>query len=124
MTIYDDDQDGDRRAMEQFESRRRFERKPKSSAELLSKLISRRGFTQELFQDELQAAWQKVTGARYAGKTQATLIRRGILEIIVDSSPALQQLGFEKAQLLQQIREALPNAGIRALRFRVGTIRT
>lgn len=109
--------------MEQFESRRRFERKPKSSAELIGKLISRRGFTQDLFSDQLQAAWQKVAGQRFAGKTRATIIRRGCLEIMVDSSPALQQLGFDKSRLLEQIRQELPTAEIRALRFRVGPLK-
>lgn len=108
---------------EQFESRRRFERRPQTSAELISKLIASRGFSQELFNDELQQAWQRVAGPAFRGKTQATRIQRGALQVVVDSSPALQQLGFVKSQLLSDIQSALPDAGIRSLRFRVGTIR-
>lgn len=122
MAPIEDDQDGRRRAIEQFESRRRFERLPKSSGELISKLISRRGFTQDQFNDQLQSAWQRVAGTRMANRTRATMIRRGQLEVVVDSSPALQQLGFEKTRLLRRLQQELPTAGIRGLRFRVGNL--
>ena len=122
MNYQDDDQIGVQRALEQFASRRRYERKPKSAGELIGKLIARRGFSQELFSEELQAAWNKVAGPRFAERTRATLIRRGSLEIVVDSSPALQQLGFDKARLLRELQQELPTAGIRALRFRVGPL--
>ena len=62
MAEMEDDQAGQRRAIEQFEARRRFERLPQTSAELISKLIARRGFTQEQFNDELQSAWRRVAG--------------------------------------------------------------
>ncbi len=123
MTEPFDDPEAVRRVMEQFESRRRFERRPQTAADLISKLIASRGFSQELFSDELQQAWQRVAGSSFTGKTQATIIQRGALQVIVDSSPALQQLGFVKTQLLSDIQSALPDAGIRSLKFRVGAIR-
>ena len=118
-----DDPEAVRRMTEQFESRRRYERRPQSSADLISKLIASRGFSQEIFNDELQQAWQNVVGSSFTGKTQATIVQRGALQVTVDSSPALQQLGFNKTKLLADIQTALPDAGIRSLKFRVGAIR-
>ena len=122
MTDYDD-QDSMRRAEESFQERRRYERIPPSAGDLISKLIARRGFTQTQFNDELQTVWQEVAGPQMAGRTQATVIRRGALEVIVDSSPAMQQLAFAKSKLLKQIQDQLPHAGIRSIRFRVGSVR-
>ena len=121
MTNYDD-QDSMRRAEESFQERRSYERMPHSAGDLISKLIARRGFTQMQFNDELQTVWQDVAGPQMAGRTQATVIRRGALEVIVDSSPALQQLAFDKSRLLRQIQDKLPHAGIRSIRFRVGSV--
>ena len=119
-----DDHDAMARAEENFRDRRVRERIPHTAGELISKLISRRGFTQMQFNEELQLAWQGIIGPELAGRTQATIIRRGALEVIVDSSPAMQQLAFAKSTLLKQIQHELPHAGIRALRFKVGNIRS
>ena len=73
------------KAHDHFKRYRRFEKKPLAAADLLSRLISRRGFTQDQFNDELQTAWQavtqKVAGKQFAGKTHATVIKRGALEL-------------------------------------------
>ena len=111
------------KAQAHFRRYRRFERTPQSAGDLLSRLISRRGFTQDLFNDELHAAWEKVAGEQFAGKTQATVSKRGILEVLVDSSPAMQQLAFVKNKLLKQLQAELPDAEIKSIRFKVGPIR-
>ena len=111
------------KAHEHTETYRRYERKPKQAKDLLSQLISRRGFTHEQFNEELQKAWQSVTGKRFAGKTLATVIKRGSLEVLVESSPAMQQLAFDKAGLLKKIQKELPDAKIKSLRFKVGQVR-
>lgn len=106
-----------------FKKYRRFERSPQKAADVLSRLISRRGFTQDHFNDELQSAWIKVAGKTFANKTQATVIKRGTLEVLVESSPAMQQLAFSKTKLLKQLQTELPDARIKAIRFKVGVIR-
>ncbi len=112
------------KAQGHFARYRRYERKPQQASDLISRLISRRGFTQEQFNDELQQAWQIAAGEKFAKKTQATIIKRGTLEVLVDSSPAMQQLAFCKTKLLKQIQNQLPEANIKALRFKVGKINT
>lgn len=110
------------KARDHFRRYRRFEKDPKKAGDLLSRLIARRGFTQEQFQDELEQSWQQVAGKQFAGKTRATTIKRGTLEVLVESSPAMQQLAFVKNRLLGQIQEQLPDARIKSIRFKVGKI--
>lgn len=122
-----DDQYEMQKAHDHFKRYRRFEKKPLAAGDLLSRLISRRGFTQDQFNDELQNAWQStavsVAGKNFAGKTHATVIKRGTLEILVDSSPAMQQLAFCKTKLLKQLQAELPDSQIKSIRFKVGKIR-
>lgn len=122
-----DDQYELQKARDHFQRYRRFERMPQVAGDLLSRLIARRGFTQEQFSDELQNAWQnsttKVAGKQFAGKTRATVIKRGTLEVLVDSSPAMQQLAFCKTKILKQLQTELPDAQIRSIRFKVGNVR-
>lgn len=117
-----DESDAERQLLDQYRRRRRPDRRPKSSAELLSRLIASRGFTQEMFNEDLQRAWESAVGNRFVTRTMVTGIRQGALEILVDSSPAMQQLGFQKRELLRKIQQTLPDAGIRSLRFRVGNL--
>ncbi len=123
MNRSDEDEQMERVA-DHFRRYRRFERSPQTAGDLLSRLISRRGFTQDQFNEALQQVWQAAAGPQFAGKTQATVIRRGVLEVLVDSSPAMQQLAFCKSKLLKQLQTELPDAQIRSIRFKVGKIRT
>lgn len=114
-------------AQEQFESKRRYEPRAKSSAQVLSKLIARRGFTQTKWNEQLHSTWLSVIGQTsigktLSGKTRATIVKRGVLEVLVESSAAMQQLAFTKNQLLQKIQIQLPEAKIKALRFKVGPV--
>ena len=124
MTREEEEQYDLERACEHFRTHRRFERMPRKAGDLLSQLISRRGFTQNQFNEELQGAWQAAVGKRFSDKTRATVIKRGTLEVLVDSSPAMQQLAFSKSLLLEKMQTELPDARIKAIRFRVGRIRT
>ena len=121
--IDEDEQYELERATDHFKRYRRFERSPKKVSDLLSRLISKRGFTQDQFNNELQNAWVKIAGQPFADKTQATVIKRGTLEVLVNSSPAMQQLAFSKSRLLKQLQTELPEANINAIRFKVGTVR-
>ncbi len=123
MKERNDDRFAIQRINEQLGNHPRKSRDVKSAGELLARVVARRGFTQGAFDSELQAAWQQAVGEEFAGKTRATRIRRGMLEIIVDSSPALQQLGFVRNQLLADIQAAMPDAAIKGLTFRVGNVR-
>ena len=49
-------------------------------------------------------------------------IRRGVVEVTVSNSTVLQELTFQKTELLKKITTALPDQKIRDLRFRVGSV--
>ncbi len=110
------------KAIESFERLRRPERRPKSSAQLISRLIARRGFSQIESNEELRTAWNEIVPRELVAKTQATVIKRGTLQVVANSSAAIQQLTFTQKELLRRMQEKLPQAGIRALKFRTGRI--
>ena len=110
------------KAKESFERNRRRPRQAKSTAQLLSQLISRRGFTQTQWHNDLQQAWQASVGKQLASKTKPTIVKRGALEVIVNSSAAMQQIAFVKQSVLKKIQQKMPDAKIQSLRFRVGRI--
>ena len=45
-----------------------------------------------------------------------------MLEVTVSNSTIVQELTFQKQQILAELQAELPDANIRDLRFRVGTI--
>ena len=116
-----DEQDFEK-AKDSFQRWRRRERLPKTSAELLSRLIARSGLGQIQWNQQLQDAWQTSLTSELAGKTSATMVKRGVLEVLVESSSAMQQLAFEKQALLDKVRQKLPEANIKSIRFRVGRV--
>jgi predicted nucleic acid-binding Zn ribbon protein len=91
-------------------------------AEVVSGLLTRRGYAQLKSTAEYAGAWQQATGPTLAPHTRVGNIRRGVLEVVVRNSSVLQELTFRKKQLLKKLTELVPAQKIRDLRFRVGTI--
>jgi predicted nucleic acid-binding Zn ribbon protein len=95
--------------------------KPEKLGEILSRLFAARGWGRRHERIQLEEAWSEVIGQRGAAHTQVNALRRGILEIRVDSSVLLQELAhFQKRRLLEQLRIRLPALIIKDLRFRAG----
>ena len=107
---------------EQVQRRQRWPRGPKKMADVVSALLSRRGYTQSLWQQECQQAWEATVGAPLAADSRVGPLRRGVLEITVRNSAVMQELSFQKKVLLQQLGRALPQTKISDLRFRVGAL--
>ena len=101
--------------------RQRFTRRPKKSAEIVAQLMARKGYGQQSTTNELQETWEGVAN-RWQGQTKAGQIRRGVLEVFVANSVLHQRLEFEKRTLLGELQQRLPNAKIRDIRFRLGTV--
>lgn len=98
-------------------------RQPKKMADVLSNLMSKRGYARELSTNNLDDAWQQTVGQRFAGDTRPGNVKRGVLEVLVASSAVLQELTFDKKRLLTKIQSAAPDQKITDLRFKVGAIR-
>ena len=101
-------------------NRQRFPRRAKPIGEILSRLISRRGYAQVQQTTDLQAAVRQAVGAALAKHCRPGKLSRGVLEIYVRNSAVLQEVTFRKKQVLGELAQTEPQ--IRDLRFRVGQI--
>jgi predicted nucleic acid-binding Zn ribbon protein len=95
---------------------------PQPIADVLAQLLARRGYARQSAAASCEAAWQEAVGKSLARTTRPGNIRRGILEVFVANSTLLQELAFQKTQLLERLRQLLPDNAVRDLRFRVGPV--
>ncbi len=96
--------------------------RPVPIAEVLSELMSRRGFARVRSAEALDGAWREAAGELLAGYSRVGEVRRGKLEVIVANSTLVQELTFQKPAILKRLGERLPAERIKDLRFRVGPI--
>jgi len=97
-------------------------RRPKKISDVMSQLLARRGYAQVQSAEEIDVVWRNVAGERIARQTRVGLLQRGVLDIIVANSTWLQELTFQKGELLSKLVAELPNMKIKNLRFRAGAI--
>ncbi len=97
-------------------------KRPKPIGNVLAQLVQRRGYAQVRIAGERDKAWQAAAGEELAAMTRIGGIRRGVMEVTVANSLLIQELTFRKEKLLADLQQALPEAGIKQLRFRVGQI--
>ena len=95
---------------------------PRAIGDVLSELMARRGYARVQTGAACGDAWRQAAGPLAAKYTRVGPVRRGALEVIVANSALVQELGFQKLDLLKTLAELLPDAGIKNIRFRVGTI--
>jgi predicted nucleic acid-binding Zn ribbon protein len=104
------------------EQRRFFARKPKKISDVLAQLITARGYGRIQATADFTAAWQQAAGETISKYTRPGRIRRGILEVVASNSMMIQELTYQKQQILTQLQTQLPDAKIRDIKFRVGSI--
>lgn len=104
------------------EQRRHHARKPKSIGNIVAQLITARGYGRIQADADFADAWSKAIGPALARFTRAGRLRRGILEVTAANSLTIQELTFQKQQVLKKLQADLPDAKIRDLKFRVGNI--
>src|SRR5262245_1983337 len=92
---------------------------PQPIAEILSRLMARRGYGTQQYAQEWITVWSAVAGAQ-AQQTRPGKFSRGVLDVIVCNSSVLQELTFRKKQLLRALQEQVPQFKVKDLRFRVG----
>ncbi len=98
------------------------EKGPEPLKEILAQLFTSRGWGRRAARQQLENAWAEAVGVQHQSHTRVTQIRRGILEVEVDSAILLQELAsFQKRGLLEKMKKAVPNQGIKDLRFKSGT---
>jgi predicted nucleic acid-binding Zn ribbon protein len=97
-------------------------RGPQPVGDILSEILARRGCARVQSVEALEAAWAKAAGELTAKYTQVGGLRRGALEITVSHSTLMQELRFQKEELLEKLAGQYPEGEIRDLRFRVGNV--
>jgi predicted nucleic acid-binding Zn ribbon protein len=97
-------------------------RGPQTIGNVLSELMSRRGYARVQGAATYDGAWREAAGSLVAQYTRVGQLRRGTLEVVVANSTLVQELGFQKQALLKSLAELLPDEGIENLRFRVGNM--
>ena len=102
--------------------RQRFPRNVPKIGETVAALMARRGYVQSESAEELATAWKNAAGEKLAQQCRTGNVQRGILEVHVGNSAVLQELTFQKRQLLKKLTTLIPSYKIKDLRFRVGPI--
>ena len=87
--------------------RQRFRRRPKRSADIISQMMARQGYAQNKSNDELNEAWEVAVGPTLVKNTKAGRMNKGVLEVHVASSAAMNRLSFEKQKLLSAMQQQL-----------------
>jgi predicted nucleic acid-binding Zn ribbon protein len=95
---------------------------PKRMSDVVAQLVQKKGYAQVRAAQAHHEAWKTAAGPRFAPVTEPGKINRGTLEVTAANSLVMQELSFEKDRLLAAIQQALPAAGIKQLRFKVGQI--
>lgn len=102
--------------------RQRFQRRAKKASELINYLLARKGYAQTQSKNDVDESWRLIVGDKWKNRTVAGNVRRGVLEVVVESSAAHQQLKFIKKSLLVSMQEKMPQNKIRDIKFRVGKV--
>lgn len=99
-----------------------FMAKPIKLGEILAELILRRGYAREQSQANFTELWRAAAGEMLAKYSRVGQVKRGTLEVVVANSALVQELTFRKSELIDKLRQGLPNEKINDLRFRVGPL--
>jgi predicted nucleic acid-binding Zn ribbon protein len=95
---------------------------PKRMSDIVAQLVQKKGYAQVRAAQAHHEAWKTAAGSRFAPVTEPGKITRGTLEVTAANSLVMQELTFEKDRLLAAIQQALPDAKIKQIRFKVGTV--
>lgn len=98
----------------------RLQAKPIGS--VVRRLMTQTGYGQTQATNQLTEVWAKAAGETLRECTQPGNISRGTLHIWAANNAVIQELYFQKKQILDQIRAALPDAGVKDIKARVGRI--
>jgi len=95
---------------------------PERIGDILAQLMARRGFAQVQTAAAWEMAWRQAAGEMIAKFTRVGQLKGGRLELIVANSTLVQELSFQKPNLLAAMMRALPDHPIKDLRFRIGPV--
>ena len=81
--------------------------------------MARTGYDRERAAEGLAAAWREAAPPALRGASRPGLVRRGVLEVFVSHSAHVQELAFQKREVLERLAALAPAAGITDIRCRL-----
>ena len=97
--------------------------RPQKLGEIIARVFIERGWGRKQHQLQLESVWNEIVGPEIAGHSRVGTLRRGVLEITVDSAVLMQELNqFHKRRVLEQLRSRFPKKVFLDLRFRAGVL--
>lgn len=88
-----------------------------SLAGVLPRVLRKLGLEEGLLGWRAVHEWEQVVGPRVARHTRAVAFRDGVLQIEVEGSAWMQELGFLKSELTRKINRHLGGRLVRNIRF-------
>ncbi len=85
---------------------------------ILSRLMSKTGYSRVKSANALDEIWAEVAGP-LASATKAGNVRRGVLDVICKNSAVMQELTFQKQMVIQHLNGKLDGQKIKDLKLRV-----
>ena len=95
---------------------------PEKLDSLIAELMARRGYARQLTASIFDEVWTQMLAPIMAKQSKPGKLRGGILEVTVANSTILQELTFQKRNLIQMLNQKLPDQPISDIRFRIGGV--
>lgn len=93
---------------------------PQPLARALGQLIQLRGYARVGAQTELTEVWSSLVEERFARRTRAVGVKRGILTVHVASSALVAELNsIHRADLVERLAVRAPHFKVRDIKFRL-----
>ncbi len=84
---------------------------------VLPRVLRQLGLEQDLLGWRAVGEWAQIVGSRIARRTRAVAYRDGVLQVEVEGSPWMHELGFLKRDLVRKVNEHLGRRLVREVRF-------
>lgn len=95
---------------------------PQRVGDIVAQLLSRRSYARVEQVNQFEAAWQAAAAGPLAAHTRVGRFGRGTLEIVVANNLVMQELGYQRTQLIAKLNEQLAESSVEQLKFRVGPV--
>ena len=91
--------------------------RPEPVADLVSRLLRDLGLEDGVRGWQAVEEWPSLVGPRVARHSRAVGFQAGVLQVEVEGSAWMHELGFLKRQLLRTVNQHLGSDGVRDIRF-------
>ena len=108
--------------LEDLQQKQRFIPTPTKMDNLVSQLLTRRGYARGQAATQQTELWNELVGKEVAKSTRAGAIRRGVLEVLCQSSAVMQELAFKKETLIKQLNNELLGKQLVDIKLRVADV--